>query len=331
MYRAQDDDPAAMFARARARHEALAKELVEKHQQAQLLSVQVMRKGGALEPIPPLPTTNFADAAALPPAALAGITAEVERATEQLEQRKVGLDKTITQLQARLDGGSVNATLGPAPRGVPFVYFLAEWLSLPFVLVVAIGGSVTFVLAEAVAPLRFAPAAYAFGAIVWSLVATMRRTRLLSHGGLPLSTSMEEKPGLGSYQNQRLTSCVGWERVAANYTGPRVKTHVRFVASDGSAGDLVIGGMPYKGGVILCTPGGGAGATARGMAISRFHCQPRPDVTGKWQASIGGAQWAGVAIGGILLLASLGSAGYATLAGDAVAPPSHKTTPGHKR
>jgi exonuclease VII small subunit len=335
MYRTEDSDPALRFERARGRLETLARALENKRQRAQLLSAQIVRGGGALVPVPALPKTDVAvgDAASMPPAALAGITAEIERATLELESHEARLDAMIAEFQARLDGGSVVATLGPPPRGVPFVYWLAEWLSLPFILVLAIGGSVVFFLGQLLEPLRFAPAAFALGVIVWSLVATMQRTRLLGRGSLPVSTSTTEKPGFGSYLNQRLTSYRGWEAVATQYSGPRVKTHVRFVASDGSAGELVVGGMPYKGGIILCAPGGGAGSTSRGMTVGRFRSHPRPDARGQWQPSIGGAQWAGVAIGALLLVASLGAAGYSAFEGGAApAPPAHKATPAaHKR
>jgi len=335
MYRAQDEDPTARFERARARHEAIARQLGDKCQQAQLLSARVMRAGGGLVSVPALPKTEIAvgNAASMPPAALDGITAEIERATAELERHAAGLDTMIGELQARLDGGSVIGTLGPPPRSVPFNYRLAEWLSLPFILVVAIGGGLAFVLAQVVEPLRFGPAAFAVGVIVWSVLATMQRTRLLAHGSLPVSTSTTQKPGLGGYLNQRMTSYSGWEVSATNYSGPRYKTHVRFVAGDGSAGELVVGGMPYTGGIILCTPGGGAGSTSKGMTVARFHSHPRPDASGKWQGSLGGAQWAAVTIGGLLLVAFLGAAGYTAFDGGAAPPPAHKAPApaAHKR
>ena len=294
MYRAPDEDPAARLERAREHHAALAKELGDKRQQAQLLAVQIMKAGGALVVIPPLPQTNITvgDASSIPAAALAGITAEVERATLELEQHRSTLDRMITDFKTRLAGGSVTATLGPAPRPVPFVYRLAEWLSLPFILVVLIGGALSVVLGLTVPPLRFVPAVFVVGAIVWSVIATRRRTRLLSQGSLPVSTSMTDKPTFGSYQNQRMTSYAGWDPVATDYTGPRCKTLVRFVASDGSAGELVVTGMRYKGGIILCAPGGGAGKTAAGLDIARFQApasrRDRPVAAVRRGAAMGG-------------------------------------------
>jgi hypothetical protein len=308
MYRAGDNDPAARLANAQQRHAALVAELERKRMVVAKLVASAVMRGEQPTAIPELPRTTggVVDPHTIPPAAALGVAEELERATITLDARRAELDAILSELSSGRGAGTAPG-LGKPPRALPTSYLFAEWFSFPLIIALGIVAVPDAIIAFAPAPGRglagqLVPVAIAIAVILVSLIMTMLRVRFLTHGTVAVSTTVTTTHGIGSYTNANMAQGRGWNVVRVDYTGPRQVSRVRFVADDGSTGELVVRGLAYSDGKILCLPGGGPGQTARGRVITRFHSRPRPDAVGNWQGDLSGPTKIATAIAGSLLV-----------------------------
>src|SRR5690349_19767622 len=135
MYRAGENDPAALLASAQQRHGALLEELERKRTVIATLVANAIMRGEQPRAIPELPRTTGADVNphTIPPAAALGVAAELERAMMALEARRAELDAILGELSSGQGAGTAPELAAP-PRALPTSYLFAEWLSFPLII-----------------------------------------------------------------------------------------------------------------------------------------------------------------------------------------------------
>ncbi len=204
------------------------------------------------------------------------------------------------------------ARLAEPPRRVPPVFWLTAfswrwWEAFGLIMVVTAPAAVWIFLPEAI------PAAFIVTILVitlWRVRGFGRRRSLLRWGKVATVTSSELVTrgtyfSGTTYNNQRVAQAVGWEVNRRWYSGPASTTRISYQL-DGVAGELVLRGLPYVGGVVLAD----SRQPSRALCVSSYPFTVHPDASGEWVVDTGPALW----IGGIATLAM-----YAALLAGAVA------------
>ena len=178
-----------------------------------------------------------------------------------------------------------SSALAPAPRRIPFRFLLAEvlpfrWWYLFALFLIAIPPIIVWIMK----PALFLPAAvlalvaiYAihvrgawtrFALLKWGQVATVTDAEVVSQGTYYGGTT---------YSNVVLPVANGWSVTRPVWSGPKIKTRIRYQL-DGYQGELTVGGREYIDGVILADQR----KPERARCVTFFPYDLDRDDTGNW-------------------------------------------------
>jgi hypothetical protein len=211
--------------------------------------------------------------------------------------------------------GPVDTHLADPPRRIPLAFRLAEllpfrwWYIFALFMVgiaVGVGGIAFFIQAPAVLgivyvvtlvaiyALQFAGSAKRFALLKWGQVATVAGSEIASRATYYSGTTWGMAP---------LPIAHGWQVKRPLYSGPNVKTRVRY-SLNGFQGELTVSGREYIDGVVLAD----SRNPSRALCVTSFAYDLNRDESGNWIGRIRPRLLLGMAVWVVVVIVWLGLA-----------------------
>jgi hypothetical protein len=220
--------------------------------------------------------------------------------------------------------GAVDSGLAPPPRRVPMAFRLAEllpfrWWYVWTLFVVAVPPVALWMQQ----PIAFTAVAAITLAGIYAVQLCGARVRLglLKWGQVADVLESENQSGTTWY-NVYLPMARGWDVTRQRWSGPNIKTLIRYTV-DGQHGELLLRGREYADGVILAD----ARDPGRARCVTAFTYDLDRDQSGNWvgrlrpRLRVGMACWSAIVIGWLLLAAFAATGSRTDFAGST--PPAN--------